>query len=190
MKEIIKTIFESDIVNEALNVYIPNFLLKKDEQQLQKLAINIAESFGNKSSFEDILKDNTRNNEYVAIESFERNVKLLIDKTWVNQGNEFFKFQTVKKLEKLSEQLRSAFKNKEDAYLECFDEFFILLKEIIYLLFGKEVEDDYSLEYILHIEPHFGFFCYYVVQMTKLKDKTEEHARLAILIAVVFLSEF
>ena len=24
MKEIIKTIFESDIVNEALNVYIPN----------------------------------------------------------------------------------------------------------------------------------------------------------------------
>lgn len=81
-------------------------------------------------------------------------------------------------------------KNKEDAYLECFDEFFILLKEIIYLLFGKEVEDDYSLEYILHIEPHFGFFCYYVVQMTKLKDKTEEHTRLATLITIVFLSEF
>ena len=190
MKEIIKTIFESDIVNEALNVYIPNFLLKKDEQQLQKLAINIAESFGNKSSFEDILKDNTRNDEYVAIESFERNVKLLIDKTWVNQGNEFLKFQAVKNIEKLSTKLSSSLKTNLDVYLECFDEFCLLLREIIYLLFGKEVEETYCIEYILHIEPNFGFFCYYVNQISNLKNKTEENARLLLLIAIVFLSEF
>ena len=35
MKEMIKTIFESNVVNEALDVYIPNLLLKNDKKELQ-----------------------------------------------------------------------------------------------------------------------------------------------------------
>lgn len=190
MKEMIKTIFESEAISKALDVYIPNLLSESDKDQLQKQAVGIAEAFGVQSNFVDILKDDSRGNEYVAIESFARNVKLLIDKTWVEQGNEFFKFQTVKKIEKLSTQLTSAIKNKENVYLECFDEFCILLKEIIYLLFGKEVEEECCIEYVLHIEPNFGFFCYYVTQIQNLKNKIEENTRLFMLLAIVFLAEF
>lgn len=188
MKEIIKSIFESSIVNEALDDYIPNFLLTKDEELSLKTAIGIANAFGILENFTNILKDAKR--EYFAIESFTRNVKLLIDKTWVAQGDEFFKFQTLKKLERFSAQLRTTLKNNEKPYLACFDEFCVLLKEILCLLFGKEVDSECCIEYILHIEPNFGFFCYYVSQISNLKDKTEEHTRLAILIAVEFLAEF
>lgn len=190
MKEMIKTIFESNVVNEALDVYIPNLLLKNDKKELEELAIGIAEAFGIKHTLATILKDDSKSDERVAIESFARNVKLLIDKTWVNQGNEFLKFQTVKNIEKLSTKLSSSLKTNSDVYLECFDEFCLLLREIIYLLFGKEVEETYCIEYILHIEPNFGFFCYYVSQISNLKNKTEENARLLLLIAIVFLSEF
>lgn len=188
MKEMIKTIFESNVINEALDIYIPNFLSTKDEEFSLKAATSIASAFGISDCFIDTLKDSKH--EYAAIESFTRNVKLLIDKTWVEQGDEFFKFQTIKKLERFSTQLCSALKNNKNAYLESFDEFSILVKEIVYLLFGKEIGTEHCFEYILRMEPNFGFFCYYVVQMSNLKDKTEEHARLAILIAIVFLSEF
>ncbi|MGP1438612.1 MAG: hypothetical protein ACTTKH_06025 [Treponema sp.] len=190
MKEMIKTIFDSNVVNEALDVYIPEFLSNNDEKNLEKLATSIANSFGISKYFIDILKDDNRNYEYVTVERFARNVKLLIEKTWVEQSNEFFKFQTVKRLEKLSSQLCLAIKNNENTYLKCFDEFCILLKEIVNLLFGKELAVESCLEYILRMEPNFGFFCYYIIQISTLKDKTEEHVRLAILIAIVFLSEF
>ena len=188
MKEMIKTIFESSIVNEALDVHIPNFFSTKDDGLSLEAATGIASAFGISESFIEILKDSKY--ELLAIKNFAINVKLLIDKTWVEQGNEFFKFQTVKKIEKISTQLSFAIKNSENAYLDCFDEFCISLKEIVFLLFGKEAEVECCLEYILRMEPHFGFFCYYVDQMSKLKDKTEKHIRLAVLIALVFLSEF
>ena len=190
MKEMIKTIFESGVINEALDVCIPNFLLTKDKENSLKMAVGIASAFGISECFLNILEDDSRGAEYATVESFTRNVELLIDKTWVTRGNEFFKFQTVKKLKRISSQLCSAIKNNENIYLEHFDEFCILLKEIICLLFGKEEGVECCIEYILHIEPNFGFFCYYVTQLSNLKDKTEEHTRLAILIAIVFLGEF
>ena len=188
MKEMIKTIFESSIVNEALDVHIPNFFSTKDDGLSLEAATGIASAFGISESFIEILKDSK--SELLAIKNFAINVKLLIDKTWVNQGNEFLKFQAVKNIEKLSTKLSSSLKTNLDVYLECFDEFCLLLREIIYLLFGKEVEETYCIEYILHIEPNFGFFCYYVNQISNLKNKTEENARLLLLIAIVFLSEF
>lgn len=189
MKEMIKTIFESNVVDEALDIYIPDFLSTKDEQVSLKAATSIAGAFGISDCFINTLKDSKH--EYATIESFTRNVKLLIDKTWVEQGDEFFKFQTTKKLERFSTQLCLALKNNKNTYLECFDEFSILVKEIVQLLFlGKEIGTENCLEYILRMEPNFGFFCYYVMQMSKLKNKTEGHAKLAILIAIVFLSEF
>ena len=163
-------------------------MLTKDKEVSLKAGMGVASAFGTFKNFVSILEDSDR--EYIAIESFTRNVELLIDKTWVEEGNEFFKFQIVKKLERLSSKLRLALKNNKSVYLECFDEFCSFLKELICLLFGKEVGDECCLEYILRMEPNFGFFCYYVIQMSSLEDKTEEHARLAMLIAIVFLSEF
>ena len=188
MKELIKNIFESDVVNKALDIYIPQFLLTNDEELSLKASIGIVSAFGMLENFMDILKDSKY--EYIAVENFARNAKLLIDKTWVEEGNEFFKFQTVKKLEKLSTHLCSALKNSEKSYLVCFDDFCSLLEELVCLLFGKEVGAECCIEYILRMEPSFGFFCYYVIQMPNLKDRTEKHARLAILVAIVFLSEF
>lgn len=190
MKEMIKTIFESTVVNEALDIYIPHLLLRSNQEELEEVAIRVAEAFGIKQAFIGILKDDRKDEECVVIKKFARNVKLLIDKTWVNQGNEFLKFQTVKKIEKLSTLLSSSLENNEKICFEYFDEFCLLLKEIIYLLFGKEVGENDCLKYILHIEPNFGFFCYYVTQISNLKNKTEENTRLLLLIAIVFLSEF
>ena len=89
MKEMIKTIFESTVVNEALDIYIPHLLLRSNQEELEEVAIRVAEAFGIKQAFIDILKDDRKDKECVVIKKFARNVKLLIDKTWVNQGNEF-----------------------------------------------------------------------------------------------------
>ena len=45
MKEMIKTIFESTVVNEALDVYIPHLLLRIDQEELEEVAIRVAEAF-------------------------------------------------------------------------------------------------------------------------------------------------
>ncbi len=186
----IKNAFESSIVDEVVDVIIPQFVSSVDKNILTTGAGKILEAFGISKYFSEILQDESHALEREIFKRGASNIHLLIDKTWVESNDAFFKSETVKKLDAMEEEMTAFFRGGEGSYLFYFEQFYRLLKKVIYLLFGKEANRDSLVEYVLRMEPHFGLFCYYVEAMGALKELDEYKARLAMLIAIVFLSEF
>lgn len=187
---IIKNVFESDVVSCALDVCIPNFLQFSEQQEVLNSAKGIAEAFGVSLCFDSILSDESRTLERDVIQSWNRNVHLLIDKTWVEQNDELFKMETARSLDRMTESFTTFLLEKKEMYSPNFQSFCTILSDIVYLLFGTEAKLDSLVEYVLRMEPHFGLFCYYLSQIKQINKLDEHKARLAILIAVVFLAEF
>ena len=187
---IIKNIFESDVVSQALDVFIPTFLESSDTLEVLNVAKKIAEAFEISSCFDSILSDEDGTLESDVIQSFNKNVHLLIDKTWVEQREELFKMETARSLDKMTNLFARLLNEKKELYHPNFQAFCTILGDIVYLLFGKEAKSDSLVEYVLRMEPHFGLFCYYLAQIKQMKQVDENKARLALLIAIVFLAEF
>lgn len=190
---IIKNIFESDVVTRAIDVFIPTFLKSSERQEVLNSAKGIAEAFEISSCFDSILSDENRGLERDVIQSFNKNVHLLIDKTWVEHTEELFKMETARSLDKMTDLLVSFLieKNeKKEIYRPNFEAFCTISSDIVYLLFGKEAKLDSLVEYVMRMEPRFGLFCYYLSQIKQMKKLDEHKGRLAILLAIVFLAEF
>ena len=193
MKDIstIKSVFSSRIVDDMLDVFLPQFMDSMDYDALLQDAKESATAFEISKPFLDVVEGEGQKTECDVIENWALNVHLLIDKTWVQSSDEFFKKETIKALDRMKEQyILSLNEKKSDSYSSQFTLFVCLLKDIIYLLFGKEAQKDSLVEYVLRMEPHFGLFCYYVNRLKEITNIKEEKARLATLIAFVFLAEF
>ena len=186
----IKNVFSSSMIDEAVDVFIPEFLESNDTAISIKAAIGISLAFDISKCFLQILDDKSFYVEDQFLKNFAKNVHLLIDKTWVDSRDEFFKLETIKTLDRIGLEFYYALRHEKNPYLIDFDDFVILLNNIIYLLFGKEANRDSLIEYVVRIEPYFGFFCYYITNLKLLENIDENKARLATLIAVVFLAEF
>jgi len=190
---IIKNIFESDVVTRAIDVFIPTFLKSSERQEVLNSAKGIAEAFEISSCFDSILSDENRGLERDVIQSFNKNVHLLIDKTWVEHTEELFKMETARSLDKMTDLLVSFLiekTEKKEIYCPNFEAFCTISSDIVYLLFGKEAKLDSLVEYVMRMEPRFGLFCYYLSQIKQMKKLDEHKGRLAILLAIVFLAEF
>ncbi len=190
IKNLIKNMFESDVVQEALDVFIPTFLTSPESEEQLVAAKGIAEAFEISHVFNAILSDESGSLEKKAIMSWGQNVHLLIDKTWVEQTEELFKMETSRAIDKMTLAFLTFLDKKHEMYSPNFEAFCTLLRDTVYLLFGKEARLDSLVEYVLRMEPHFGLFCYYLSQLKEIKTMTEYKARLAILLAIVFLAEF
>lgn len=189
-KLIIKSIFESDIVEKALDDFIPTFLESSEKQEVLNSARGIAKAFDVISCFDAIFSDESGTLEGEVIQSWNKNVHLLIDKTWVEQTDALFKMETARALDRMTSTLITLISEKKDMYRPNFQTFCTILSDIVYLLFGKEAKLDSLVEYVMRMEPHFGLFCYYLSQIKQIKTVDEQKARFAILIAIVFLAEF
>jgi len=188
---IIKNAFSSPIVDGVLDVFLPKFMESIDDKDVLEYAKEIASAFEISKPFLEVLEGDGQKAECAAIENWALNVHLLIDKTWVESHDEFFKAETIKALDRMKEQYVLSLNEKRcDGYTSQFAPFISLLKDIIYLLFGKEAQKDSLVEYVLRMEPHFGLFCYYINKLKEINNIKEEKARLATLIAFVFLAEF
>lgn len=189
--DVVKNAFDSIIVDGVLDVFLPKFLNTEDENIMPACAKEIAFAFEISKPFLEVLEDESQKAECDIIERWALNVHLLIDKTWVESHDEFFKAETIKSLDRMKEQyLLSLHETRKESYSSQFALFISLLKDIIYLLFGKEAKKDSLVEYVLRMEPHFGLFCYYINRLQEITNITEQKARLATLIAFVFLAEF
>ena len=187
---IIKNIFESDVVTRAIDVFIPTFLKSSERQEVLNSAKGIAEAFEISSCFDSILSDENRGLERDVIQSFNKNVHLLIDKTWVEHTEELFKMETARSLDKMTDLFVTFLTEKKEIYRPNFEAFCTISSDIVYLLFGKEAKLDSLVEYVMRMEPRFGLFCYYLSQIKQMKKLDEHKGRLAILLAIVFLAEF
>jgi len=93
------------------------------------------------------------------LNSFQNNLDLLIQKTWVEKGDEVRK-------ENLEDRVPPFITLIEKGeYAEALREFGAILDELAYLFFGDQRQKSDFAEYVLRIDPLFGLFWWYEGQI-------------------------
>lgn len=135
---------------------------------------SIAAMFGYSGSFES-------EDENKLIQSFKNNLKLLIEKTWVEKSDIELKEQILFQLEKFC---------SESDWTKNFSEFLTILNEAVYLMFGQQTKSDDFGEYSLRIDPGFGIFWWYVKSLPSTAEWPVEKCRNAVLLGMYFLANY
>ena len=113
----LKSIFnDTDIqlpeqIHKAVVEYLPAFLSAEDAEALAVQALLIARAFHSGGSFEQVFTDTepiTRHYQINLIRSFEKNVRLLVDKMWVEKADEDVKEDVLYRLRCFCESMQQA----------------------------------------------------------------------------------
>ena len=94
------------------------------------------------------------------LDHFQNNLDLLIQKTWVEKGEEIRKETLQDKVPPLIALI------EKGNYHEALKEFGVILEELAYLFFGAQSQKDDFAEYVLRIDPLFGLFWWYGGQIS------------------------
>mgnify|MGYP006916028739 CR=1 FL=1 len=120
--------------------------------------------------------------EQKLIESFQKNLKLLIEKTWVEKSDIALKEQILFQLEKLCSDTSD--------WAKTYDVFLNVLSEAVYLMFGQQTKSDDFGEYSLRIDPGFGIFWWYIKSLPTSAEWPVEKCRNAVLLGMYFLANY
>ena len=192
----LKSIFnDTDIqlpeqIHKAAVEYLPAFLSAEDAEALAAQAQRIARAFDAEGSFEQVFtgaEPVTRDAQIHLIRSFEKNVRLLVDKMWVEKTDEYVKEDVLYRLGCFCESMQE--KNPVD-YVGLLPECIGVLHDVVLLLFGRQIDSGEFLEYAIRIDPDFGLFWYYLECLTAQPKLSAEKARLAIFLGIYFLANF
>ena len=160
-----------------------NDLLSSDSNKdIDASAIAVADVFGSETSFSNIIKN--KSDEAKLITSFTNNLVLLIQKTWIEKSDEELKAQVLYHLEEFCKNLES--KN----YSVSFRQFFSIVDDMVYLMFGSQAKSKDFAEYALRIDPEFGIFWWYVSSIPKDAEWESEKNRVVILLGMYFLANY
>lgn len=135
----------------------------------------IAAMFGFAGSF-------AASDEAKLVESFNKNLKLLIEKTWVEKSDIALKEQILFQLETLC-------KNHSD-WAKTYRDFLRILNDAVYLMFGQQTKSDDFAEYSLRIDPGFGIFWWYIKSLPATAEWSVEKCRNAVLLGMYFLANY
>ncbi|MBO5136997.1 MAG: hypothetical protein J6B81_00675 [Spirochaetaceae bacterium] len=116
--------------------------------------------------------------------SFNNNLKLLVEKTWVEPADATVKEQVLYRLEKLCTKL------EERDYNGCYIDFISVLTDVVYLMFGSQAKKEDFPEYALRIDPEFGIFWWYVQSLPQKVIWPAEKNRLVMLLGMYFLANY
>ncbi len=181
-------------MSESLN-QIEEFVNKKSQKSLERLltttsdkeaetsALNLSTLFGTGIPFKDIIANNS-DGEKRLISSFNKNLVLLIQKTWVEKSDEELKAQVLYQLERFCSFLES--KN----FLEAYPLFFSIVENVVYLMFGTQAKSKDFSEYALRIDPEFGIFWWYFSKLPREVQWAESKTRTALLLGMYFLANY
>ena len=145
-------------------------------------ALQLSRLFGDMSSFKKIV-DKTAGGEQKLISSFKKNLVLLIQKTWVEKTDEELKAQVIYQLEEFCGNLNSG------SYVEAYPQFFSIVDNVVYLMFGSQAKAKDFPEYALRIDPEFGIFWWYVESLPR-EMKLSSKARISVLLGMYFLANY
>jgi len=178
-------------IHKAAVEYLPAFLAAEDAETLAVQALLIARAFHGGGSFEQVFTGTepiTRHYQINLIRSFEKNVRLLVDKMWVEKADEDVKEDVLYRLSCFCESMQQAESPVDYAGLlpECLS----VLHDVVLLLFGRQIDSGNFLEYAIRIDPDFGLFWYYLECLTTQPTFSAEKARLAIFLGIYFLANF
>ncbi|MCI6367295.1 MAG: hypothetical protein MR911_12480 [Spirochaetia bacterium] len=167
VKSLIEEFVDSKTVNAVLS------FAQSDDNSTETIN-SIAAMFGYSGSFES-------EDEHKLVQSFKNNLKLLIEKTWVEKSDIALKEQILFQLEK--------FCNESD-WTKNFSEFLTILNEAVYLMFGQQTKSGDFGEYSLRIDPGFGIFWWYVKSLPATAEWSVEKCRNAVLLGMYFLANY
>ncbi|MGN0729557.1 hypothetical protein [Treponema sp.] len=116
--------------------------------------------------------------------SFNKNLVLLIQKTWVEKSDEEMKAQILYQLEEFCAQLNSK------SYGQAYPQFFSIVDNVVYLMFGNQARAKDFPEYALRIDPEFGIFWWYVKSLPRDAQWSSDRTRNALLLGIYFLANY
>jgi hypothetical protein len=130
-----------------------------------------------------------RENEQKLLTSFQNNLNLLIEKTWVEKSDEELKEQVLYRLKLFCARL------SEYRYADSYNDFMEIIRDTVYLMFGQQAKKTDFSEYAMRIDPEFGIFWQYVETLADkdhaLKEKKEcETCRIMLLLGMIFLANY
>lgn len=167
----VKSLIEEFVDTKTVNAVLS--FAQSDDNSTETIN-SIAAMFGYSGSFES-------EDEHKLVQSFKNNLKLLIEKTWVEKSDIALKEQILFQLEK--------FCNESD-WTKNFSEFLTILNEAVYLMFGQQTKSGDFGEYSLRIDPGFGIFWWYVKSLPAIAEWPVEKCRNAVLLGMYFLANY
>ena len=145
----------AQIVNNEVAAALENFSQSGDEGVLAKSASVVAGVFDSDHVFARLTEKASgirKEAEQKLIRSFHRNSALLVQKTWVEKSDEALKDQVLFQLEGICSAL------EKENYAAVYEQFMLLLHDVVYLLFGPQSKKDDFAEYALRIDPFLRVF--------------------------------
>ena len=147
------------------------------EKGYESSADIIAIAFGSDKGFSKIKKDGVDK----LVDSFKKNLTLLIQKTWVEKSDIALKDQLLYQLE--------IFLSNEN-WTDNYTLFLQLINQAVFLMFGQKPDTPDFAEYTLRIDPEFGIFWWYISNLPPKTEWSEEKCRLAMMLGMYFLANY
>ena len=122
--------------------------------------------------------------------SFQNNLDLLIQKTWVEKADEIRKDDL---LDRVPDFITGI---KQEKYPEILDEFGAILEELAWLFFGAQSNKDDFTEYTFRIDIQMGLFWWYGGQLCSkqaqewIKRTDREILKAILLLGICYLTNF
>lgn len=167
----------SEFLDEKTVAALPDFLSK--DTGFEDAANLIAQAFGASSGFSSMNDDNQKK----LLQSFKRNLKLLIEKTWVEDQDIAIKEKVLYQLERLCTKDECNWTAEYPLFLE-------IIGAAVSLMFGAQTTTEDFAEYSLRIDPEFGIFWWYISSLPAQIQWNNDKCRVAIEIGMYFLANY
>lgn len=120
------------------------------------------------------------------LHSFQNNLDLLIQKTWVEKTDEDRKDKLQNRIPGLMAMIENA------NYEAALGEFAAVLDELSWLLFGAQSRKEDFIEYALRIDSQMGLFWWYAGQTSRVLAELKDRAliRIILLLGLCYLTGF
>lgn len=169
----------NDVLDKKVVDALSNLIGSSDQVVVDNSAVAIANSFGSGE-----FKIASSADEEKLIQSFKKNLSLLIQKTWVEEYDVSLKEEVLYKLEKFCSKIQ------EHKWAESYGIFLKILENVVYLMFGNQSKNAEFSEYALRIDPEFGIFWWYVKSLPRTNEWSEEKNKSALSVAMFFLANY
>ncbi|MCR4627133.1 MAG: hypothetical protein K5640_05750 [Treponema sp.] len=170
-----ETFLEKDVLDAGSKI-----LKETNSDSIKACAKIIAKAFGTDDSF----SFSNAEAESKLVTSFNSNLTLLIQKTWVESYDAGLKEQVLYQLEQFS----SLAKNGE--WDKIYTPFIKIIYDAVYLMFGSQAKKDDFLEYAFRVDPEFGTFWWYLHMLPQETDWPAEKCRVLVLLGMYFLANY
>ena len=141
----------------------------------------IAEAFG---AGKGLFSKEAGDFESKLIPSFQKNLSLLVQKTWIEKSDAELKETVLYKLKEYGEAVSKGEWKKSYASL------LQIVGDVVYLMFGNQAKSEDFSEYSLRIDPEFGIFWLYMKSLPQEQDWEADKTRVAMLLGMFFLANY